>query len=68
MKDDEHIFFITVEWVQSEAERLNNRRLTDLELYSVKKGLESGLLRDIDVIMKTSIENAVRDYGAREAS
>ena len=33
MKDEENIFSITVEWVQSEAERLVNRKLTDLELH-----------------------------------
>lgn len=66
MKDDDHIFFISVEWVQSEAERIVNRRLTNLELHSVKKGLESGLLWDIDIIMRTSIENAVSEYGINE--
>jgi hypothetical protein len=56
---EEKIFSISVEWVQLESERLIKRRLTDNELYSVKKGIEWGLLTDIDTVFKTAIEEAV---------
>lgn len=56
---DENIFSISVEWVQLESERLIKRRLTDNELYSVKKGIEWGLLTDIDTVFKAAIEEAV---------
>ena len=56
---EEKIFSISVEWVQLESERLIKRRLTDDELYSVKKGIEWGLLTDIDTIFKAAIKDAV---------
>lgn len=56
---EEKIFSISVEWVQLESERLIKRRLTDGELYSVKKGIEWGLLTDIDTVFKAAIEEAV---------
>lgn len=59
MEKNENIFEVSVEWVQLEAEKLVNRRLTDEELYSVKKGIEWGLLADIDTIFSTAIKNAV---------
>ena len=57
---EEYIFSITVEWVQLEAERLIGRKLTTEELYSVKKGIEWGLLTDIDTVFETAIRNAAR--------
>jgi hypothetical protein len=57
---EEYIFSITTEWVQLEAERLVGRRLTDDELSSVKKGIEWGLLADIDIIFKTAIRTVTR--------
>lgn len=59
---EEYIFSITSEWVQLEAERLVGRRLTDDELSSVKKGIEWGLLIDIDIIFKTAIQNAIQTH------
>jgi len=59
MENQEDIFAISIEWVQLEAEKLVNRRLTEEELYSVKKGIEWGLLTDIDTVFKTAIRNAV---------
>lgn len=59
---EEYIFSITSEWVQLEAERLVGRRLTDDELSSVKKGIECGLLTDIDIIFKTAIQNAIQTH------
>jgi len=58
---EEKIFSISVEWVQQEAEKLIKRRLTEDELYSVKKGIEWGLLTDIDIVFKTAIEEAIHN-------
>ena len=58
MRESENIFEISIEWVQTEAKKLIDRRLTDDEIYSVKKGIESGLFFDIDTVFKTAIENA----------
>ena len=60
MEEYDYIFRISVQWVQLEAIKLIGRRLTDDELYSVKKGIESGLLFDIDTVFRTAIENAVQ--------
>jgi hypothetical protein len=38
---------------------LINRILSDYELASVKKGIESGFLFDFDTVFKTAIRNAV---------
>ena len=58
MNDEKNIFEISFEWVQLEAERLIKRRLTNEELYSVKKGIEWGLLTDIDIVFSTAIREA----------
>ena len=59
MDEKENIFSITVEWVQEEAKLIIKRELTDIELTSVKKGIEAGLLFDIETVFKTAILNAV---------
>ena len=56
---EENIFAISVEWIQLEAEELINRRLTESELFSVKKGIEWGLLTDIETVFKTAILSSV---------
>ena len=58
--NEKNIFEISYEWVQQEAERLIKRRLTDEELYSVKKGIEWGLLTDIDTVFSTAIIEATK--------
>ena len=59
-KNNEIIFSITVEDLQDEAVNRIGRKLTDNELCIAKKGIESGLLFDIDTVMKTAIEEAVK--------
>jgi len=59
-KNNEIIFSIAVEDLQNEAINQVGRKLTDNELYTAKKGIESGLLFDIDTVMKTAIEEAVK--------
>ena len=59
MENKENIFEISIEWVQLEAEELINRRLSEEELHSVKKGIEWGLLTDIDTVFKAAITTAV---------
>lgn len=58
MKETENIFEISIEWVQEEAKKQIGRMLTDDEILSVKKGIESGLLFDIETVFRTAIENA----------
>jgi len=60
MENQENIFSISVEWVQQEAEEVIKRRLSDDELLSVKKGIESGLLFGIDTVFRAAITEAVR--------
>lgn len=57
MRENENIFEISVKWIQAEAKKLIGRKLTDDEMFSVKKGIESGLLFDIETVFKTAIEN-----------
>ena len=65
MNNEDTIFKSSVEEVQLEAERMMNRRLTDHELYYVRKGIAWGLLNDIDVIVKDAIETAVNECSNR---
>ena len=58
MEKEENIFEISVEWVQLEAKEIIGRELTDMELFSVKKGIEWGLLFDIDTVFRTAILDA----------
>ncbi|MFH1861094.1 MAG: hypothetical protein ABH870_08840 [bacterium] len=52
--NNKHLAFaITLEDLQSESLENIGRILTDEEIYIAKKGLEFGLLTDIDTVYKT---------------
>jgi hypothetical protein len=53
MEQDDFVFSITLEELQNEALRMIGRTLTEEEVYIAQKGLEFGLLTDIDTIYKT---------------
>jgi len=50
---EEPIFLITLEDIQNEALEKIGRTLTDEEVQVARKGLEFGLLTDIDTVYKT---------------
>ncbi len=58
-QDDEIIYPVTIEGLQSEAVVRIGRRLTEDELYTAKKCIEWGLSSVIDITMKAAIEEAV---------
>ena len=50
---DELLFYITKEDVQNEAVEKLGRHLTDEELHIAQKGLDWGLMTDIDIVYET---------------
>jgi fructose-specific phosphotransferase system component IIB len=57
--DNKAAFIITIGDIQVESARLIGRKLTDLELYTAIKDIDSGLSFDINTVFKTAIEDAV---------
>ena len=55
------IFSVTVEELQNEAINRIGRKLTDDELYTASKGIESGLSFDIETVFQTAIKEAIED-------
>lgn len=60
-KKEEIIFAIKVRDLQNEAIQRIGRELTEDEIISASKGMESGLSFDIDVVFSTAIGEAVRN-------
>jgi len=55
------LFYITKETMQQEAMDKIGRYLTDDELYIAKKGLESGLMTDIDTVFNTILFEGIQE-------
>jgi hypothetical protein len=53
VEQDKLVFSITLHDLQHESLEKIGRVLTDEEIHIAKKGLESGLLTDIDTVYKT---------------
>ncbi|MGB7582128.1 MAG: hypothetical protein WBL85_06750 [Sedimentisphaerales bacterium] len=53
VEQDKLVFSITLDDLQHESLERIGRVLTDEEIHIAKKGLESGLLTDIDTVYKT---------------
>lgn len=63
---DKIIFSVTVEELQNEAIDRIGRKLTDNELYTASKGIESGLSFDIETVFQTAIEEAAEGNSKTE--
>ena len=61
MNNDQIIFAITVEDLQEEAVNRIGRKLADDELYAAKKGIGAGLSFNIDTVIKTAIEESIKN-------
>ncbi len=57
--DERMVFAISAEDVQDVAVSMIKRRLTDYEMHTAEKCIESGLTFGIDTVFKAAIEEAV---------
>ena len=60
-QDNEIIFSVTVEDLQNEAINRIGRKLTEYELHTAKKGIESGLSFDIKTVFQTAIDESIEE-------
>ena len=60
-KNNEIIFSVTIEELQSEAINRIGRKLTEYELHTAKKGIESGLSFDIETVFQTAIDESIEE-------
>ena len=60
-KTEEVIFAVKVSDLQNEARQRIGRELTEEEMISASKGVESGLSFDIDTVFATAIDEAVEN-------
>lgn len=58
-QNNEILFSVTTEELQNEAVDRIGRKLTDEELYTAQKGIESGLSFGIETIFRTAIDDSV---------
>ena len=61
-ENDKILFSVTAEELQNEAVNRIGRKLTDEELYTAQKGIESGLSFGIETIFKTAIDDSVETW------
>jgi len=60
IKTDELLFCITKKTMQNEALEKIGRYLTEEELYIAEKGLEWGLMTDIDTVYNTILFDMIK--------
>lgn len=58
---NEIVFAITIDDLQYEAREKIGRELTENEILIAKKGLENGLLFDLDTVYNTIFEEMIGD-------
>ena len=58
---EEVIFAVKVSDLQNEARQMIGRELTEEEMISASKGVESGLSFDIDTVFATAIDEAIEN-------
>lgn len=58
-QNDQEIFAVAVDDLQNEAINRIGRKLTDDELHTAKKCVESGLSSCIDITLRAAIDEAV---------
>jgi len=60
-QDNEIIFSVTIKDLQNEAINRIGRKLTEYELHTAKKGIESGLSFDIETVFQTAIDESIEE-------
>ncbi len=60
INEEKLLFYITKDAMQYEAKQKIGRYLTEEELYIAKKGLEWGLMTDIDTVFNTILREMIK--------